>query len=79
MLKKENINTWICGHIHQNFDFITHGGTRLVGNQYGKPRDNVTDYDKEFSISLEYDDILDCCNNLVDMKNIENNNVLVSV
>ena len=52
LLKKEKVHTWICGHIHQNFDYITNGGTRLVGNQYGKPRDNIDDYSKEFVIKI---------------------------
>lgn len=53
LLYKHKVHTWICGHIHQNFDYITKGGTRLVGNQYGKPRDNVDDYSKEFVIKIE--------------------------
>jgi len=52
LLKKEKVHTWICGHIHQNFDYITSGGTRLVGNQYGKPRDNIDDYSKEFVVKI---------------------------
>ena len=56
LLRKDKVRTWICGHIHQNFDYITNGGTRLVGNQYGKPRDNVDDYSKEFVVKIEEDD-----------------------
>jgi UDP-2,3-diacylglucosamine pyrophosphatase LpxH len=52
LLTKEKVHTWICGHIHQNFDYITNGGTRLVGNQYGKPRDNIDDYSKEFLVKI---------------------------
>jgi UDP-2,3-diacylglucosamine pyrophosphatase LpxH len=56
LLRKDKVHTWICGHIHQNFDYITNGGTRLVGNQYGKPRDNVDDYSKEFVVKIEEED-----------------------
>jgi predicted phosphodiesterase len=44
LLNKEHVHTWICGHIHRNFDFLTEGGTRLVGNQKGKPKDNIIDF-----------------------------------
>lgn len=53
LLYKNKIDTWICGHIHQNFDFVTKNGTRLVGNQYGKPKDNIDDYSKEFIVKIE--------------------------
>jgi Icc-related predicted phosphoesterase len=52
LLKKELVHTWICGHVHNNFDMITEGGTRLLGNQKGKVRDNITDYK------------MDCCVNI---------------
>ena len=52
LLTKEKVHTWICGHIHQNFDYISKGGTRLIGNQYGKPRDNIDDYSKEFVVKI---------------------------
>jgi UDP-2,3-diacylglucosamine pyrophosphatase LpxH len=55
LLNKNKVHTWICGHIHQNFDYVTIGGTRLVGNQYGKPKDNVTDYSKEFVVRVDDD------------------------
>ena len=29
LLSKENVHTWICGHVHNNFDFITEKGTRV--------------------------------------------------
>lgn len=45
LLTKENIHTWIAGHIHINVDTITTGGTHLIGNQFGKPKDNIKDYD----------------------------------
>ena len=50
LLKKELVDTWICGHTHNNFDFITKGGTRVVSNQKGKDKDNVKDYKKDFTI-----------------------------
>lgn len=46
LLKKENIHTWVCGHIHKNFDFYTQGGTRVISNQRGKG-ENLT---KDFSL-----------------------------
>ena len=52
LLSKENIDTWICGHVHNNFDFVTEKGTRVVGNQKGKPKDNLTDYNPKFIINL---------------------------
>lgn len=52
LLSVENIHTWICGHIHRNFDFVTEHGTRLVGNQRGKPRDNIQDYKTDKVISV---------------------------
>ena len=53
LLKKENIHTWICGHLHTNFDIITPQGTRLVSNQRGKPKDEITNYSKNFTITIE--------------------------
>lgn len=50
-IAKSNIHTWICGHVHQNFDFIE-GNTRIVGNQRGKPRDNIEDFSKSFVIDI---------------------------
>ena len=52
LLCSTKVNTWVCGHIHQNFDFMSENGTRVVGNQYGKPRDNIKDYSKSFTITL---------------------------
>jgi len=52
LLDKTKIHTWICGHIHYNFDTITQDGTRLVGNQLGKPKDKITDYKKDFVIEI---------------------------
>lgn len=50
LLNKEIVHTWVAGHIHINFDLITKGGTRLVGNQKGKPKDEITDYKKKLVI-----------------------------
>jgi predicted phosphodiesterase len=44
--------TWVCGHVHSNFDYVTGGGTRVVGNQVGKTNDNLTDYRKDFVIEI---------------------------
>ena len=52
LLKKDNVNTWISGHVHKNFDFITEQGTRLLSNQKGKPKDKTKGYSKAFVISL---------------------------
>jgi predicted phosphodiesterase len=53
LLKSSNVHTWIAGHTHKNFDFITEGGTHLVSNQRGKPRDNVYDFSKSFVVDVE--------------------------
>jgi predicted phosphohydrolase len=52
MLSKEDIETWICGHTHENFDFVTVDGTRVVGNQKGKPKDRVNNFSKQFTINI---------------------------
>lgn len=52
LLDKKNIDTWICGHIHKNFDFIADKGTRVVGNQKGKPKDKIIDYNKSFIVEI---------------------------
>jgi predicted phosphohydrolase len=53
LLNKENVHTWICGHVHKNFDFVTNEGTRVVSNQKGKLKDNCFDYSKQFVIDIE--------------------------
>ena len=52
LLIKDQVDTWICGHIHSNFDFYSSGGTRVVGNQKGKPKDHIRDYSKTFTLKL---------------------------
>ncbi len=52
LLSKDKVDTWICGHIHHNFDFITKSGTRVVGNQKGKPKDKITDYSNSFVVEI---------------------------
>jgi len=52
LITNESIHTWICGHIHQNFDFRLKG-TRIVGNQKGKPKDKICDFSKEFLIDFD--------------------------
>lgn len=47
LLSSKYVHTWICGHIHKNFDYITEGGTRLVGNQKGKIADKVVGFQKD--------------------------------
>jgi predicted phosphodiesterase len=51
LLKIDNIQTWVCGHVHSNFDFVTEGGCRVVGNQKGKPKDNISDFGNAFVIN----------------------------
>ena len=52
MLIKEDIDTWICGHVHANFDFLSAGGCRVVGNQKGKIKENVLNFKKDFLITI---------------------------
>ena len=52
LLDINHVHTWICGHIHRNFDFITEQGTRVVGNQKGKPKDKNYSFTKNFIISI---------------------------
>jgi predicted phosphohydrolase len=52
LLDEKLVKTWICGHIHKNFDFITEKGCRIVSNQRGKPKDHITDYNPAFTIIL---------------------------
>lgn len=52
LLSKNKVHTWICGHIHKNFDFYTENGCRVLGNQKGKPKDFITDYKKDFIITI---------------------------
>jgi predicted phosphohydrolase len=47
LLYKEKVHTWIFGHVHLNFDYVTTGGTRLVSNQKGKQKDKVKDFFKD--------------------------------
>lgn len=52
--KKEHVEIWVCGHIHQNFDFaLCKDGTRIVGNQHGKITDVMVGYRKDFTIQIE--------------------------
>lgn len=44
LLDGKKVHTWVCGHVHTNFDLKTKNGTRLVSNQKGKPKDKVIDY-----------------------------------
>lgn len=50
LLDEKNVHTWVCGHVHKNFDFHTENGCRVVGNQRGKPKDNVSDFRTDFVI-----------------------------
>ena len=50
LLSNDIIDTWICGHSHHNFDFISPNGTRVISNQKGKPKDKINDYKNNFII-----------------------------
>lgn len=52
LLNSRSIHTWICGHVHKNFDLITTRGTRLLSNQKGKPKDNILDFSLEKIIQV---------------------------
>ena len=52
ILYKQKVHTWVCGHIHSNFDIITKNGTRVVGNQLGKPKDKINDFLKNKVINI---------------------------
>jgi predicted phosphodiesterase len=52
LLNKNDVHTWVAGHIHKNFDLITENGTRLVSNQLGKPKDHIKDFVKNKVINL---------------------------
>ena len=53
LLSKDQVHTWMFGHIHINNDIITENGTRIVGNQKGRDRDNITDFSKNFIIKFD--------------------------
>lgn len=52
LLDKNRVGTWICGHTHKNFDFITPKGCRVLSNQLGKPKDGIVDYNSDFTITI---------------------------
>lgn len=52
LLSKSQVHTWICGHIHRNFDFQTENETRVIGNQLGKPKDKINDFQKSCLIEI---------------------------
>lgn len=52
LLDKNMVNVWISGHIHSNFDIVTEKGCRLIGNQKGKPKDNIKNYSKTYTFDL---------------------------
>jgi predicted phosphodiesterase len=81
LLNSSNVHTWVAGHTHKNFDFITDGGTRLVSNQRGKPKDNVLDFSKSFVVKIDQNNLL--LNNvrndiIIDTKNNISYETLVS-
>ena len=52
LLSSDQVHTWIAGHIHHNFDFVTENGTRVVSNQKGKPKDKVVNFKTDFTINV---------------------------
>ena len=52
LLEEGTVHTWISGHVHKNFDLTYSSGTRFVGNQCGKTKDNIPDFRKDFVISV---------------------------
>jgi Icc-related predicted phosphoesterase len=48
---KFKINTWICGHVHQNFNIINNN-TKIISNQKGKPGSYCLDYSKNYCIDI---------------------------
>lgn len=51
VMDKFDIDTWICGHLHQNF-YLKYNNTRIVSNQRGKPGSFCLDYSSEFAIEV---------------------------
>jgi len=49
LISRENMHTWIFGHVHKNFDLLVNG-CRLVCNQKGRIRDNITDFNNCFTL-----------------------------
>lgn len=52
MLSKDKVNVWICGHTHKNFDFQYQNECRVVSNQKGKDKDQVSDFCKKKIIQV---------------------------
>lgn len=52
LLDKNIVNTWVCGHIHSNFNIYSKKGTLIIGNQLGKPKDKINDYNKKMTINI---------------------------
>ena len=52
LLDSDFVKIWICGHVHKNFDFVSTKGCRIVGNQKGKDKDNITNYMSNFIITV---------------------------
>ena len=52
LLTKTKIHTWICGHVHWNFDFFTKRGTRVVSNQKGRKLEKVDNFTLQKIITI---------------------------
>jgi predicted phosphohydrolase len=52
LLDENKVHTWICGHVHTNFDFKSDNNCRIVSNQKGKPKDKIENYSTNFIIKF---------------------------
>ena len=52
LLDEELVKIWCSGHIHHNFNTKSKNGTLLLSNQFGKPKDNIKDFSKDFIVKL---------------------------
>jgi hypothetical protein len=50
-LVENGISCWLYGHTHYNKDVFL-GNCRVVSNQYGRIKDNIRDFRKDFSIEV---------------------------
>ena len=52
LLDKDKIHTWICGHTHKNFNFLSENNCKILSNQKGKIKDKVFDFSKSSTITF---------------------------
>ena len=51
LINGNDIDTWVCGHTHKNFNFKLNG-TTILSNQKGKPKDKIMNYKKDFVVTI---------------------------